>query len=170
MRGALLSVILPHALCHRAAPTLGGSVGIIVVSSPARSHPCTDMFWRTLGSTRFVEGLDDAKIVVVLDGYRTPAQLDAERAARLEPRLARDPCALSKKGIVSSDIGASYETFKERLRSEACKYGLGDRIAFDELSSHHGFALCVRRGLEHIGRSGRRTRDPCTPWHPGACS
>ena len=85
----LLSVLIlaQRALCHRVVPTFGGRTGIVVISSPARSNPCTEMIWRTLGSTRFVEGLDDAPIVIVLDGYRTPAQLDADRAARVKSRL-----------------------------------------------------------------------------------
>ena len=47
-----------------------------------------------IGSTTLLRGLEAAPIHIICDGYRTPADLDAERAARIAPRLRRGRLAL----------------------------------------------------------------------------
>lgn len=130
-------------------------VGIVLVTSPARSHPSTDIIWGALGSTSLLRGLDAAPITVVCDGCRTPADLSAEHAVRAQKKLDRDPCATSKRGIVANEIGQAYEEYQARLRDEILRRGLSERISVESLSSHHGFALCVRHGLEHMRRRGK---------------
>ena len=134
----------------------GLSVGIVVVCSPARTHPSSDMLWSVLGSTRLLEGLDEAPITIVADGYRTEADLESEHATRVTKRLARDPMCLSKKGIVSSNVGAAYEAFKLQLRNEVVARCLSSRVSILEMRSHQGFAMCVRHGLLAASTDGQR--------------
>ena len=94
---------------------VGESIAIVLISSPARVHPSTDMTWRTLGTTCMLDGLDRCPIQIVCDGYRTPTDLEASHAARILPQLERDPAALSKKGIVRGDLGNAYEKYKAQL-------------------------------------------------------
>ena len=132
-------------------------IGIVVVTSPARSHPSTAMLWGVLGSTAsMIGGLRDAHVTVVCDGYRTDRHLDAAHASRVEAKLQRDPCCLSKKGIVRHDIASSYETFKDRLRREAAarRQELGGGISIVDLDTHHGFAMSVKRGLHEVAERG----------------
>ena len=62
-------------------------VGIVLVSSPARVHPSTELTWASLGSTSLIRGLEDAPISIVCDGYRTPADLSDEHAERVSWRV-----------------------------------------------------------------------------------
>jgi hypothetical protein len=127
---------------------LAAKVGIVLVTSPARIHPSTELAWSALGSTVLLRGLEDAPVSIVCDGYRTPDDLPEAHAARIAPRLQKDPCALSKRGIVASEIGDAYESYKLRLREEVAACSLHNRISVEELDSHMGFAMCVKRGLE----------------------
>ena len=64
-------------------------VSIVVVTSAARSHPSTEIIWRTLTSLDFLD-LDGASpITIVCDGCRSASSLDAQHAARLAPRHRR---------------------------------------------------------------------------------
>ena len=146
-RAQAMPLLLLGAVCTGTIADLS----IVIVSSPARTHPCTDMLWRALGSTRMIGGLEDAPITIVLDGYRTPSDLDEGYAARIEQRLQRDPASLSKKGIVSADIGDAYERYKLQLRADVLERGLSSCLTFDEPDGHVGFAMCVRRGLLKCG-------------------
>lgn len=80
-------------------------VGAVLVTSPARSHPSTDLVWGALGSFSLLRGLEEAPITVVCDGYRTPKELEEGHSARATARMIRDPCALSKRGIVAQAVG-----------------------------------------------------------------
>ena len=136
---------------------LAAGVGIVLVTSPARVHPSTELLWAALGSTTLLRGLGEAPISIVCDGYRTPDETDdPQRSAKLEARLRRDPCSLSKRGIVSSGVGAAYEEYKRRLAAEVAARGLRERISIATLDSHHGFALCVRHGLALCADRGDR--------------
>jgi hypothetical protein len=135
---------------------LRSHVGIVLVTSPARSHPSTSLTWGALGSTSLLRGFDQCPICIVCDGYRTPFELEPDHASRVEVRLARDPCALSKRGIVAPQIADGYEEYKSRLAHEIRQRGLHGRIAVEDLASHHGFALCVRHGLHECQRLGKR--------------
>lgn len=131
---------------------VGESIAIVLISSPARVHPSTDMTWRTLGTTCMLDGLDRCPIQIVCDGYRTPTDLEASHAARILPQLERDPAALSKKGIVRGDLGDAYEKYKAQLHIDIAERGLSERVSVEELGSHHGFAMCVRHALERCDR------------------
>ena len=149
--------LVPCANRHRTTNVvstiaIGESIAIVLISSPARMHPSTDMTWRTLGTTCMLDGLDRCPIQIVCDGYRTPTDLDASHAARILPQLERDPAALSKKGIVRGDMGDAYEKYKAQLHIDIAERGLSERVSVDELGSHHGFAMCVRHALERCDR------------------
>jgi len=107
-----------------------------------------------LGSTTLLNGLAQAPIIVVAD--TTEANMPLERRAKAVARLARDPCGLSKRGVVSVGVGKAYEAFKERLLNEAHTRGLGERLELHALRDHGGFAMAVRRGLEESLALGRR--------------
>ena len=109
----------------------------------------------TLRSLSLVEGLQDAPITVVCDGCRPASSLEAEHAARVAHRLERDPCGLSKRGIVADEVAAAYETFQERLVAEAPAAGF-DRLSLLRLRSHAGFALAVQAGLKAVLALGLR--------------
>ena len=141
-----------------ASPALSSppSLGIVVVTSPSNAHPSTSLIWGALGSTSLLRGVQDAPIEIVCDGYRTPADLEPSHSQRALKKLSGRPTALSKRGIVSAELGSSYEEYKRQLREEIDERGLGWRIDVDECESHQGFALCVRRGLMAMQRRGLR--------------
>jgi hypothetical protein len=87
-------------------------IGIVVVCSPARSHPSTDLIDSVLSSLDLFDGLSDAPVGVVCDGCR---ELDPDHAARLSARLEANPMRFSKRGIVSQGVAASYALYKQRL-------------------------------------------------------
>ena len=131
------------------------SIGLVVVTSPARVHPSTELVWSALGSTSLIRGLEDCPITLVCDGYRTVSDLNPDYAARIAARLDRDPVSLSKRGIVPDGIGGAYEEYKERLRREIDKRGLSHRITVDSFDDgHRGFALCVEKGLRTVQERG----------------
>lgn len=114
------------------------------------------MTWAALGSTSLLQGIDRCCIEIICDGFRSPANLESAHATRVDAKLLRDPCALSKKGIVSERIGAAYDQYKCRLANEIACRGLHNRVGVTELPTHHGFALCVREGLLKMQRRGLR--------------
>ena len=127
-----------------AAPAPRGDVAIVVVTSPARVHPSTELIWSVLGSCSLLEGLERAPIAVVCDGYRPAAPRTPKGAAR----LAADPCAFSKRGRVTAARAAAYERYKARLRAEiAAEPALAARCAVLELREHAGFAHAAAAGL-----------------------
>jgi hypothetical protein len=119
---------------------------ILVITSPARSHPSTEVIWTVLDTLPLLGGLSDAPIVVVCDGCRASSSLEPIHAQRVRAKLERDPCALSKRGIVSDDVARNYESFQKRFAQEAASKLLR-RVSMLKLDSHHGFALAVREGL-----------------------
>lgn len=119
---------------------------IVVITSPARSHPSTEIIWSVLETLPLLGGLAEAPILVVCDGCRAASELETAHAERVRPKLERDPCALSKRGIVRDDIARNYVAFQARLAQEAAAK-LPRRLSLLQLESHHGFALAVREGL-----------------------
>jgi len=101
-------------LLPTSSPALSVSprIGIVVVCSPARSHPSTDLIDSVLSSLDLFDGLSDAPVGVVCDGCR---ELDPDHAARLSARLEANPMRFSKRGIVSQGVAASYALYKQRL-------------------------------------------------------
>lgn len=138
---------LPHPL----------SLGVVLVTSAARSNPNTEIIWSTIDSLSLFEGLSQASIVVVCDGCRAAADLEPEHAARLAERLAVDPCLFSKRGIVSDAVARAYEGFKDQLQAEVAAHpSLKARLSLLRLNSHYGFALAVREGLLLCRANGLR--------------
>ena len=136
------------------------SAGVVVVTSAARAHPSTEIIWTVLHSLSLLGGgLSRAPIRIVCDGCRGQSDLDPEHAARLEQRLARDPCRFSKRGIVTDRIKTAYTEFKARLADEigrASRCGSLPSVSMLELEEHHGFALAVREGLRAARSDGAR--------------
>ena len=131
------------------------STRVVVVTSPAQSHPSTEIIWATLNSLTLLGGLAEAPITVVCDGCRPASSLEPAYAQRLAARLATNPIRFSKRGIVTDDVAAGYEQFKRRLIAEAAEAGYGeDRLALLELNSHHGFGFSVREGLRSVLAAG----------------
>lgn len=129
-------------------------LGIVIVTSAARSNPNTEIIWSTIESLALFEGLSDAPILVVCDGCRSSSDLEPDHAARLADRLAADPCLFSKRGIVADSVALAYEAFKDQLEAEAAAQGpIASRLSLLRLGSHHGFALAVREGLLWCRRS-----------------
>jgi len=122
-------------------------IGIVVVCSPARSHPSTELIDSVLSSLDLFEGLSDAPVGVVCDGCR---ELEPDHAARLSARLEANPMRFSKRGIVSQRVAASYALYKQRLADG----GRPRAVSTLELDSHHGFALSVREGLRWVQEAG----------------
>ena len=121
-------------------------VGVVVVTSPARRHPSTELTDSVLNSLDLIEGIDGSPTAIVCDGCRSLDELEPAHAARLSERLAANPIKFSKRGIVSNEIAAAYGVYKRRLRSS------GRELL--ELDSHHGFALAVREGLRWAQGAG----------------
>ena len=122
-------------------------IGIVVVCSPARSHPSTELIDSVLSSLDLFEGLSDAPVGVVCDGCR---ELEPDHAARLSAKLEANPMRFSKRGIVSQRVAASYALYKQRLADG----GRPRAVSTLELDSHHGFALSVREGLRWVQEAG----------------
>jgi len=122
----------------------------IIVTSPAQSHPSTEIIWKTIDSLPLLEGeLAAAPITVVCDGCRPASQLDEAYAARLADRLAVHSCRFSKRGIVTDEVASNYEAFKVRLAAEASAAGYSaERLSILTLPTHHGFAFAVKEGLQ----------------------
>eukprot|EP00966_Prymnesium_polylepis_P125282 2897195-Prymnesium_polylepis.1 len=139
-------------------PTRLPDTRVLIVTSPAQSHPSTEIVWETIHSLRRLgNDLADMPITVVCDGCRAASSLDEAYAARLDERLAVHPCRFSKRGIVSDEVAAAYEAYKERLADEATAAGYGpERLSMLELTTHHGFALAVREGLISSLAAGAR--------------
>ena len=131
---------------------------IVLVTSPARSHPSTEIVWQTLRSLRLLTGLENAPVQVVCDGCRSANSLDADYRRRLESRgLAANPVKFSKKGIVADELAAHYDEYKVRLAQEAIQAGFSpERFSLLELEGHHGFAMSVKQGLEEALAAGMR--------------
>ena len=129
-----------------------------MVTSPARSHPSTEIVWQTLNSLKLLGGLENAPITVVCDGCRPASTLEPGYAGRLAARLEHNPCKFSKRGIVTDDVAAGYEEYKERLAAEANARGYPkDRFELHSLDAHGGFAMAVKAGLESVlDRHGTR--------------
>lgn len=141
------------ASCHLTLP----KTRIVVVTSPARSHPSTEIIWQTLRSLKYLSGLEAAPILVVCDGCRPAGSLEPEYADRLADRLAVNPVKFSKRGIVADELASSYEDYKLRLLEEATAAGFSpERFSLLELETHSGFAMAVKTGLEHAVSEGSR--------------
>ena len=49
--------------------SVGDCVTAIIVTSPARSHPSTDLIDEVIKSLAYVKGCSNSKIIIVFDGY-----------------------------------------------------------------------------------------------------
>ena len=124
------------------------SLGVVVVASPARCHPSTELVDSVFDSLHLIKGLGESPISVVCDGCKPASQLEPAHAERLAKRLEIDPMRFSKRGIVTHGVSTAYDEFKQRLRAER------SGLTMLELGSHHGFALAVREGLRWAQDSG----------------
>lgn len=134
--------------------TPSSSLAAVVVTSPARCHPSTELFWTVLDSMdQHFAPLD---VLVVCDGCKTPAGLQPEHADRVENRLESNPLQQSKQGLVNTAQGQRYEQYKRKLHDDITARGLNHRVKLLELDSHHGFAFAVKVGLEDLLGRGFR--------------
>ena len=129
------------------------STRIVVISSPARAHPSTEIVWQTLHSLKLLGFDKSAPITVVCDGCRPASSLEEGYRSRLQSRLASNPCKFSKRGIVSDEVAANYEEYKSRLECEALGAGYTG-MSFLHMESHGGFAMAVKAGLESAKAGG----------------
>jgi hypothetical protein len=51
------------------SPASAVDVTILVITSPSKSNPSTDMIAAAISSFDLVDGLQDAAVLIVLDGY-----------------------------------------------------------------------------------------------------
>ena len=106
---------------------MDSKLSVIVVTSPARSHPSTFLLDSVLKSFDLVQGLENATITIIFDHYFI--------CDKAQP----------KKGKVTAMMAENYEAYITATRA---KYGEDKRFAFIICENHHGFAMCVKRGLE----------------------
>ena len=111
--------------------SVGDCVTAIIVTSPARSHPSTDLIDEVIKSLAYVKGCSNSKIIIVFDGY-----VDAKGRKKFS----------TKKGFADEDLVQKYSLYKECIREKYCKSHCG-RFSALELMEHHGFAFAVKQGL-----------------------
>ena len=126
-----------------------------MITSPAQSHPSTEIIWQTLNSLELISGLENAPITVVADGCRRVSSLEPEYAGRLAARLDAHPCRFSKRGIVTDAVAEAYEEYKERLAHEVASSLPGRAVDLLELE-YGGFAMAVKAGLQSVIASGAK--------------
>jgi len=130
--------------------SLPPAIGIVLVTSPARVHPATELIWTVLSSLMLIGSLDerdDCPVLIVCDGCHPPDTLDAAYAQRIAPAMTEDAYRFSKRGVVSATAAQAYGQFKQLLREEIIQRGLEKRVTVVEMSTHAGFAMSVRHGL-----------------------
>jgi hypothetical protein len=139
----------------RFAPRL--DTHVVVVTSPIKSHPSTEIIWNAIDSIKLIDGFAEVPITVVCDGCRPTSSLEASHAARLAPRLAVHPCQFSKRGIVTDDVASAYEDYQDRLVVEAAARGYcSSTFSLLKLNGHHGFSHAVKAGLRATLDAGRK--------------
>ena len=125
-------------------------VMVLVVTSPAPSHPSTALIWTvidSLSSTPWPSLPHPAKTLIICDGYKE------------KERQKENDFKSSKRGIVGPGAALAFMDFKATLRQEAISRGAasgGRTMEVRELDGHEGFAMCVRRGLEQALEEGFR--------------
>jgi hypothetical protein len=155
--------------------TMEKKVSVCVVTSPAVSHPSTELLDEVIASLDVVSGLERANVTIVFDGCTVR------------------PLNEVKKGRVTADMAANYAMYKQRVRAkyaysgsgsdsgsnsgcaaetiiadvgahvEVAELGTGTGVGaatgaavgrcfnFIECEEHQGFAFAVRRAVEVCG-------------------
>jgi len=98
----------------------------LVITSPSPSNPSTDMIAAAISSFDEVDGLQDAAVLIVLDGYK----------------LA--PESRTKKGRITTELALSYELYLQALVERYAS----PRFSVVRCKEHLGFAHAVKFGLE----------------------
>ena len=102
-------------------------VTILIISSPAPSNPELYMIQTVIDSINNLHGLEQASILIVLDGYIIQSK------------------NRTKKGKVTSSMANNYEQYYINLQEY---YKNNQRISIIKSPSHLGFAMAVKYGLE----------------------
>jgi hypothetical protein len=104
------------------------SLTCVVVTSPVKSHPCTELLERVINSFKNIPELCVCPVIIVFDGYIV-SQDDR-----------------TKKGKVTEALSRKYEEYFEKVVQ---LYGKsGSRFHFIRSPTHEGFAMAVKRGLK----------------------
>lgn len=106
-------------------------LSVIIVSSPVKSHPSTYLLDTVIESLPFFHGLEGCPVTIVFDGCK----------------LTDAPKFSTKRGKVNQLLYDRYVKYKQAVAS---KY-TGARYTIIELETHHGFALCAKKGLLACG-------------------
>lgn len=117
-----------------------GSLGVVVVTSPLPMHPTTLLIELTIATyLQRCPALERhaVPIVIVCDGHR--------------PRI--DEKSRFKRGAISEEEAARYEQYVAELRQLSARATwplINCRVVAQ--TSRVGFAFCVKRGLEELGK------------------
>ena len=106
---------------------------IILVTSPILSHPSTELIDRVIASFGLVKDLCSCSLLILADGVK---------CGKFRP----------KKGVVTSEMVDTYDTFLERLRvkvRDAESDSIWSRTRVIKMTEHLGFGHVVYYGLRH---------------------
>ena len=106
---------------------------IILVTSPIVSHPSTELIDKVISSFGLVKDLCSCSLLILADGVK---------CGKFRP----------KKGVVTSDMVNTYDTFLERLRvkvRDAESDSIWSRTRVIKMTEHLGFGHVVYYGLRH---------------------
>ena len=103
------------------------NVSILIITSPSPSNPDLDMLHIVIGSFENLYGLEDAPILILLDGYII------------------NSTNRTKKGKVTSSLASNYEQYYLNLQDY---YKDNPRITIIKSPTHLGFAMAVQYGLQ----------------------
>lgn len=104
---------------------------IILVTSPIVSHPSTELIDKVVTSFGLVKDLCSCSLLILADGVK---------CGKFRP----------KKGVVTSEMVDTYDTFLERLRvkvKEAESDSIWSRTRVIKMTEHLGFGHVVYYGL-----------------------
>lgn len=102
---------------------------IIVVTSPSRANPCTILIEEVIDSVSLIDGLRNAPVYIVMDGFTLHETVR------------------TKRGRITPEMAEAYEEYHKKL----CTVFADNRFTILRCKEHVGFALAVKYGLEHCG-------------------
>lgn len=107
---------------------------ILIISSPSPSHPSLYLIQTCIESLQLIPELCQCNILVLLDGFTISTS------------------NRTKKGRITYELSEKYEEYYHRLQIYLAELAIERNIncQVQKLSSHHGFAFCVKHGLECI--------------------
>jgi len=110
---------------------------LLVITSPVRAHPATDVLDHVVGSFPKIQGLQECPKYIVCDGYR----------------LFHKDCF--KAGKITAQTAEHYEEYKVKLKEYAKNAELEPTnpwygMEVVEMEHHLGFSFTVKYALDHL--------------------